>query len=507
MPVQPTYPGVYIEEISSGVRTITGVSTSIAAFIGWAPKGPTDRAVLVTSFAEYVAAFDGLHADSYLGYAVQSFFVNGGQQAYIVRLVSSGTAKKGEVALPGEEGKSLSLEARSEGEWSKQYGVTSKKTASSRFQLAVHVKPKDGKPVTRVEVFDNLSLDKNDPRYVVSVLEGQSEFVRVKATSTPAIPNDKEEPAFLAGGADGDVLSPDGATSGAFMTALNVRREDGKGGLALLDAVDLFNLLCVPGLSAQEGTAPLEAYCVVRRAFLIVDAGKDASRTDIGGQVEAFGKVNNHAAVYFPWISAPDPLGTVPKDLPPSGFVAGIFARTDGSRGVWKAPAGTEASLVGALGVKSKLTDFQNGLLNPKAVNCIRNFPVYGTVLWGARTVGGADNSGDSDWKYVPVRRTALFIEETLFRALKWVVFEPNDEPLWAQIRLNVGAFMHDLFRQGAFQGSSPQEAYFVKCDKETTTQSDINKGIVNVVVGFAALKPAEFVVVTIQQLAGQIAT
>jgi phage tail sheath protein FI len=186
--------------------------------------------------------------------------------------------------------------------------------------------------------------------------------------------------------------------------------------------------------------------------------------------------------------------------------VAGLYARTDATRGVWKAPAGTDASLTGVSGVVVLLNDRENGVLNPHAVNCIRNFNVYGTVIWGARTLRGNDEIG-SEWKYIPVRRTALFIEESLYRALKWVVFEPNDEPLWAQIRLNVGAFMHDLFRQGAFQGKTPQDAYFVKCDKETTTQSDINRGIVNIVVGFAPLKPAEFVIIKIQQMAGQIET
>jgi phage tail sheath protein FI len=139
-------------------------------------------------------------------------------------------------------------------------------------------------------------------------------------------------------------------------------------------------------------------------------------------------------------------------------------------------------------------------------VNCLRNFPIYGSVVWGARTMRGADVAAD-EYKYVPVRRTVLYIEESLYRGTKWVVFEPNDAPLWAQIRLNVGAFMHDLFRKGAFQGKTPQEAYFVKCDKDTTTQNDINLGIVNIVVGFAPLKPAEFVIITIQQIAGQIET
>jgi phage tail sheath protein FI len=152
------------------------------------------------------------------------------------------------------------------------------------------------------------------------------------------------------------------------------------------------------------------------------------------------------------------------------------------------------------------LSDGENGQLNPLGINSLRSFPVAGQVVWGARTLRGADSIGD-EYKYIPVRRLALFIEETLYRGTQWVVFEPNDEPLWAQIRLNLGAFMQNLFRQGAFQGRSPREAYFVKCDKETTTQNDINLGIVNIVVGFAPLKPAEFVIIKIQQIAGQIAT
>ena len=190
--------------------------------------------------------------------------------------------------------------------------------------------------------------------------------------------------------------------------------------------------------------------------------------------------------------------------MPPCGTIAGLYARTDGARGVWKAPAGIEATLTGVQSVTYTLTNAENGTLNPLGVNCVRVLPVYGSVAWGARTLRGAD-SMTSEYKYVPVRRVALFIEESLYRGTQWVVFEPNDEPLWSQIRLNLGAFMHILFRQGAFQGTTPREAYFVKCDKETTTQADINKGIVNILVGFAPLKPAEFVIIKIQQIAGQI--
>jgi phage tail sheath protein FI len=214
-----------------------------------------------------------------------------------------------------------------------------------------------------------------------------------------------------------------------------------------------------------------------------------------------------NSAFFFPWVTAPDPLqqGAL-RAFPPCGFVAGIFARTDSARGVWKAPAGSDAGVNGAAGLVITMSDAENGQLNPRGINCLRTLPVFGTVVWGARTLHG-DNDRASEWKYVPVRRMALFLEESLYRGTKWVVFEPNDEPLWAQIRLNIGAFMQNLFRQGAFQGTSPRDAYFVKCDKETTTQTDINLGIVNIIVGFAPLKPAEFVVIKLQQIAGDIPT
>jgi len=214
-----------------------------------------------------------------------------------------------------------------------------------------------------------------------------------------------------------------------------------------------------------------------------------------------------NAAVYWPRIVAADPLdGSRPRAMPASGAIAGVFARTDAERGIWKAPAGTDAVLRGTQGLSYNLTDAENGTLNPLGVNALRTFPVYGRVVWGARTGKGADAWAD-EYKYIPVRRLALYLEETLFRSTQWVVFEPNDEPLWSQIRLNVGSFMHGLFRQGAFQGNTPAKAYLVKCDAETTTQYDIDRGIVNILVAFAPLKPAEFVVIRIQQKAQASAT
>jgi phage tail sheath protein FI len=519
MPVAVSHPGVYIEELPSGVRTITGVATSITAFVGWAPKGPTDRAELILSWPDFERKFGGLNVQSFLGYAVYQFFANGGQRAYVVRLVVTKSDTATDIAKPatvGLDGK-LTVTAKNGGEWGNAYAVVTKVVSRSgeepRFQIKV-LNVKDDPKGIPVEAFENLSMKETSSRNVVNVLNNQSSVVNAAIVGNPAeppadtvIPASGEIPngAKLSGGTDGKVLAPnDSQFEGALQPI------DGAGGVFLLDRVDLFNLLCVPGETKATVLAGLQKFCRDRRAFLIADAPKDATVTTLGGTTGLDGLTGSdaiNAALYFPWLIAPDPLReNGPQEYPPSGYVAGLFARTDSARGVWKAPAGTEASLSGVLGVKTMLTNGENGVLNPKAVNCIRNFPVYGTILWGARTLQGNDERG-SEWKYVPVRRTALFIEETLYRALQWVVFEPNDEPLWAQIRLNVGAFLQSLFQQGAFQGRSPQEAYFVKCDKETTTQNDINLGIVNIVVGFAPLKPAEFVIVKLQQIAGQIQT
>jgi uncharacterized protein len=250
----------------------------------------------------------------------------------------------------------------------------------------------------------------------------------------------------------------------------------------------------------------VEQYCLAKRAFFILDIPEatdtPAKMVELMDQYDGFRHTN--AAIYFPRLLVSDPLNeNRPRNVGASGTLAGVYARTDATRGVWKAPAGTDADLRGA-NLALKITDAENGSLNPLGINALRNFAIFGNVSWGARTLDGADQAA-SEWKYIPVRRTALYIEESLFEGSKWIVFEPNDEPLWAQVRLNFGAFMHNLFRQGAFQGTTPKEAYFVKCDKETTTQNDIDRGIVNILVGFAPLKPAEFVVIKIQQMAGQI--
>ncbi|HVV51709.1 MAG TPA: hypothetical protein VHO06_18720 [Polyangia bacterium] len=275
--------------------------------------------------------------------------------------------------------------------------------------------------------------------------------------------------------------------------------------------VSIFNLLILPrsvGDTANDRAAfwgPASSFCLKKRAFLIMDL--DTTVTTIPAAITAvkqarIGLVKDHAATYWPRLQV-NPDGN-PRTIDPNGTIAGVMARIDGTRGVWKAPAGLEASLTGVLGVTTKMSDGENGEINPEALNAIRVFP-NGIVSWGARTMDGFDNSGDDDFKYVPVRRFELFIEQSLVDGLRFAVFEPNAEPLWSTIRLSVTAFMNNLFRQGAFAGTTTRDSFFVKVDAETTTPTDVNLGIVNVVVGFAPLKPAEFVVITIQQQAGQV--
>lgn len=760
MPIKPTYPGVYIQEIPGGVRTIVGVSTSVTAFVGPAKRGPIDKAVHIFNFSDFERFFGGLAKDSDMSYAVRQFFTNGGSDAWVVRVAKNATAAT--KTLQNSANKDvLKITALDEGKAGNEIEVqVDHKTINpaSTFNLRVGD-----------EIYLGLSMNSNDPHYVEDAINGISRLVEVKRVhdlsglgkgtsisgeiedagtvlderhnqlrisvngSQPvsiqiALPADVsgEDPAArlatlcssiqakVRAAANGDtalsaftcepnqennrivmtsgdageassvrvlsgiqndaasrlklgtihggqeidavsVIRPDevpargsltsgvladedltgppslpgngnrsffisidgygpdiidtgteaatGATlqeklqniagriqakvralktsnpaymnftcsvtsqnrlilasgsrgTGSTVTVSEVTgdglakglkllsdatvsqptdlkleggneepfteaeayniyiasRADRKGIYALED-VDIFNLLCLPGVTDSGILMDSTSYCQERRAFMIIDAPHEKNKPPMkpSEMVAAISGTalpkSDYAAVYYPWIEIADPLkGGKLRLCPPSGTIAGIYARIDSTRGVWKAPAGTDAVLSGAQAVKYRLTDMENGTLNPLGVNCIRIFPAFGVLAWGARTLLGADQMA-SEYKYIPIRRLALFIEESLYRGTQWVVFEPNDESLWAQIRLNIGAFMHSLFIQGAFQGQTPKEAYFVKCDRETTTQDDINKGIVNIVVGFAPLKPAEFVIIQIQQIAGQIQT
>jgi phage tail sheath protein FI len=665
VPVTTSYPGVYVTEASSGVHTITGVATSIAAFIGRADRGPTNEPVTINSFGDFERLFGGLSLNSTLGHAVRSFYLNGGSHAVIVRLyhavyasdqeraaadaaaqatatattgggvASAATAartkadsyqtdheksaadhvakaaesaaaatptpadvkKAADAARDGSQAaKDTAAEANgsdaaaaaaacrakadtytTDPDKSAAKAVADAAEAASTVSVAdvkaaadgaaAGATPQDsatldvGIPLVAVspgawgnklrgridhdvsggaaDLFNlsvrdgltgvvenhrNLSVTSGHVRRVDKVLENESRLVRV--TDPAALPTTRPDAsADLASGqtdvwgdhqpaTNAKVEAGGMASDGGLLEAKDFTgpgKEQAKAGLYALRKADLFNLLCLPPYLAdgnvdQTVVTDSAAYCEKRRAMLLVDppstwVDKDAAKAGVA----ALGTTSKNAALYFPRLRQPDPLrGGQIGSFVPCGAVAGVMARTDTERGVWKAPAGMAATLVGAPELDVPLTDAENGELNPLGINCLRAMPAAGRVVWGARTLQGDDRL-TSEWKYVPVRRTALFIEESLYRGTHWVVFEPNDEPLWAQIRLNLGSFMHNLFRQGAFQGSTPQDAYFVRCDKDTTTQNDIDLGIVNILVGFAPIKPAEFVVITIQQLAGQI--
>ncbi|HEY5151344.1 MAG TPA: phage tail sheath subtilisin-like domain-containing protein [Mycobacterium sp.] len=524
MPVTVSYPGVYVEEISSGVRTIVGVATSITAFLGPATKGPIDKAVTVFDLSDYLRRFGPLESGFAMGFAVRDFFLNGGSQAVIVRIYAQAEDVDGTAVLTADN---LTLNATSPGGWadnllalvdhdvSKELAESWGLTEADLFNLTV----RNG-PTGPQEKFLNLTVVES-PRRVDRVLAAESQYLRVADPAAlkaqPPATTEHPDPEKSPWEDTPAKVTTKGKESEDLTRASYTGDRDKRTGMYLLEDVDLFNIVCV--LSESRGDTVITevyqdvlGYAVERRAFLVVDPptdwAHDALVSGPSALVDALGLVGTaarNAALYYPRVVESDPTrGGQIDTFPACGAIAGVMARTDAQRGVWKAPAGIDASLNGTAGLADNLTDRENGVLNQVAVNALRTFPVYGRVLWGGRTMRGADQAAD-EYKYVPVRRTALFLEESLYRGLKWVVFEPNDEPLWAQIRLNVGAFMHNLFRQQAFQGKTPAEAYFVKCDKETTTQNDINLGIVNIVVGFAPLKPAEFVIVQLQQLAGQI--
>lgn len=417
MPPTFTFPGVYIEELPSGVHTITGVATSIAAFVGWADQGPIGQATMVLSWSDFANQFGGLDSRSYLGYAVNQFFGNGGQQAYIVRLTSGAAAASVEItaitftssaspstvtiATGGAGG--LTLAAANPGDWGNNYSIQiqPRNDDYTRFSLSVvYINPTTSAQSV-VESFPNLSVNPADTqgRYVVNIINEQSQYITASMglpalaiTNTPSAPTSPtpSTPALVAlnasvTGGPGTVLNPsiDPTTPGAFETALNADGS-GTGGVHLLDTVPIFNLLCVPGEIVRSTISSLQGYCVTERAFMIVDSQSSDTYTTLSpsGPQGLTGVNSMNSAFYFPWINQFDPEQNVTRPFPPCGFVAGLYAATDASRGVWKAPAGIDAGLTGESSLSSLLTDAQNGVLNVQAINCLRNFPVYGDVIW-----------------------------------------------------------------------------------------------------------------------------
>jgi hypothetical protein len=517
------------------VRPIEGVSTSTAAFIGVAEKGPVAGTILptgrmaqplmVTSFTDYTRQFGGFLQNSFLAYAVRAFFENGGRRLYIVRVLGRSPTSPPVLASravnPG--GAALTISAANEGVWGNLISVqitdSSDGDTTNNFRLQVLY---DGTPV---EAFDNITYQgspnlapgvTNPAEYGLTTVNSRSESIAITANFTARPANTTIQ---LVNGSDGPPVQP-----ADFIGAAALDSTVTGTGLHALDKITDVNLIAIPGQGDPSTINAGMNYCKNLRplqdCFFIADTGSvssvDAARVEgtaptvrrvsdardfatTGFSGTPLDKaVGDYGAIYFPWVLSPDPIGVGrnPKILlPPSGFLAGLYARIDNSRGVFKAPAGTEAGVSGALGTATTVSDREQDQLNPVSVNVIRTVPGSGFVVWGTRTIGS-----DASWRYIPIRRMAIFLRVSIYYGIQWAVFEPNDEPLWASLRLNIRSFMLTQFRAGAFQGSKPDDAFFVKCDSSTTTQTDIDNGVVNILVGFAPLKPAEFVVLKLSQ-------
>lgn len=515
------HPGVYVEEVPSGARSIEAAGTSTAIFVGETERGPTSP-VKIKGVADFERIFGGYkrHAAGTPGwapvtlrYAIDAFFRNGGTSAYVLRAIDSASAAVGGNAY---------VEASSPGKWSDNVSVVfapSSDGSATRFRIFVIYQAPGSTKRTIEERWDRLSADANDENYAPDVLK-RSLFIRWKEQVPPAVPapaplgpNPTDDDvlqvanAALTGGAGGDAdLSP-GSLPGL---------------LGALDEVDDASLLVIPArindsdqstiqltkaaLDYAEARPRQDLFCIAdlpRFKDLTPQAATAAAAALFTGPTPALNRTS-FGAVYFPWVEINDPVG-VGRDptlfLGPSGFVAGLYARTDQRRGVWKAPAGIEATLLNVRRIEYKLLDAHQDDLNPLGINALRGMAAGGNVVWGARTL-----QPSSEWRYIPVRRMAIFLRTSIYNGIQWAVFEPNDESLWAALRLTIGGFMEQLFRQGAFAGKTTREAFFVKCDAETTPEADQMAGIVNVWVGFAPLRPAEFVVVKLSQIVNQSA-
>lgn len=531
MTVTTSYPGVYIQELPSLVHTIQPAPTSIAVFVGYThPFRPQPylTAVPLFSFADYQTNFGGFFSSpwqpDYVGQAVFQFFQNGGPMCYVVGLEaqqyydstgkSQGPVAAASVDVPdGSSGRSA---AKITFTALQPVGVAATATSvplGIPMQVAISNLQTTNAAKDTADIVISYGTTVETYRKVlitaIATALQNSNLVTVQLSSTaPAAYPASGSPFSLAYSKppkEGWTVINPGDFGPVF--------ED----YASLDKVPIFNLLAIPGITDPGVTSEAVAYCERKRAFYIMDtpspqtsgwaANSVVTSLATGTALSPTPPVSINAAVYYPWLLTADPVTGQPITAPPSGFVAGIYAQEDSSRGIWKSPAGIETALLGTTGVdpKGMLTDPQQGILNENAIDCLRQFPSVGTVVFGARTTAGADaNTAQQQWKYVTVRRMALFIEQTLYANLTWAVFQPNSTPLWNALTQEVSAFMLSLFRQGAFAGSRPSEAFVVQCDSTTTTPTDVANGIVNIVVGFAPLLPAEFVVVKIAQLAGQ---
>ncbi|MER7755091.1 phage tail sheath subtilisin-like domain-containing protein [Kitasatospora sp. NPDC097643] len=517
-------PGVYVEEVEAGSRPIEGVGTAVAAFVGLAAQGPFNTPTLVTNWSQYTREFGDFVDGAYLAHAVYGYFLNGGGAAYVVRIGTpdgpdappprqqaparragraAAVAAGPRVALDGFQ--VAALEGAGEGLSVEVADAGGESPAEDAFTLRV-------KRGEQVEESFEVSAKRSQRTYVVTVVRERSRLIVLEepagaggrpGNQTVAVPP-APAPAV------GPVAPAPASTPGGIGPAEYVGNADERTGFAGLEAVDEVTMLAVPDLMSayQQGALDAEQVKAVQLAMIahcelmgnrvaIIDPLPDLSPQQVKDwRMVGAGYDSKYAALYYPWIKVADPATGQNRFVPPSGAMAGVWARNDDTRGVHKAPANEVVR--GAVDLAVRLTKAENDLLNPIGVNCIRAFPGRGIRVWGARTL-----SSDPSWRYLNVRRLFNYLEESILIGTQWVVFEPNDDALWARIRRTIAAFLVNEWRRGALFGLTPDEAFYVKCDRETNPAEAIDAGQVVCEIGIAPVKPAEFVVFRLAQFSG----
>lgn len=499
----PSYlhPGVYIEEIPSGSKPIEGVSTSTTAFVGATFRGPVNSPTLIGTWDEYIAQFGDFNQRTGIAdendataLAVRAFYQNGGKAAYICRMLG-GDPTAASVTLQKSGADVLTVSASSPGSWADDLAVGVYQNGGG-FDLAIGTVT--GSSFTAKEYFKGLSLSESEDNFVEKVVNSTSRLVVVEAQSTtlPDFNSEGEFTAMANGDAGSEAVADDYES---FYT--NILRK-----------VSDVSIIVNPGKNYKDNADILDAsisHCEATMSRVAIIDIANEELEDAGDVTDLSLPTSTYSVLYYPWVTINNPLfnadtnptASTTIQIAPSAIAAGMWTKIDGKRGVWKAPAGVETR-VNVAGLAYSVEDLEQDFLNPLGVNCIRKRPGYGPVFWGSRTLA---TKADPEWRYVPVRRTAIFIEQSIYNGIQWAVFEPNDHPLWSSLRANIGSFMNGLFRAGAFQGKTADEAYFVRCGLgDTMTQGDIDRGQVIIVVGFAPLKPAEFVILRLQQKIGQ---
>jgi phage tail sheath protein FI len=505
----PSYlsPGIYMEEVSAGPKPIEAVGTATAAFVGFTEKGPANTPTLVTSWPQYTRTFGEFVPGAYLPGAVYSYFLNGGGNAYIVRIGANGHDEGSsdepayaELALPAPEGRA-SLSVRSKVPAAEAGSITVEVSDASEpgedtFKLVVS---KDGVPT---ETYDNVTARRGGPNSVVTAVKQQSELITiVESKGQLAVP---ERGRWELAAESAEAAAVPDISADEYVGDVGSRT--GFGGLEALEDV---TMLVVPdAMSAyQSGALDADGLKAVQLAMIahcelmsdrvaILDAPPGLNAQEVRDwRMDVAGYDSKYAALYWPWIKVMDPATQTPQYVPPSGAIAGIWARNDATRGVHKAPA--NEGIRDALALELNITSGEHDVLNPIGVNCIRSFPGQGIRVWGARTL-----SSDPEWRYLNVRRLFNFVEKSILLGTNWVVFEPNDAALWDRVRRTTVMFLRRVWQSGALFGSTPDQAFFVKCDEENNPPENRDVGILTIDIGIAPVKPAEFVVFRLSQLA-----